>query len=188
MKKKVLLVFAIGLMFFIVAVCRQILDRQICYNITPRIIDEGRQIYTYDYIIYHKNGNIIKKDTHYGSPPVITNIGDNILEILERAGTDIFFCTYIDINNDRISKVYETPLGTGFGQIVFSKGVYNPYILIVSDIFDEEKRYEEFKIKDIADVLSPFDEVRFLDKNTLLIKYELNGENGEKTVVLNLRQ
>lgn len=161
-------------------------DKQAYFEITPRIVDEEKQIYTYDYVIYNKDGYVIKKGTHYGKSPSITFIADNLLEIQESAGTGIYFCTYCDINDGRISKVYTSPLATGYGKIAYSKGVNDPYTLIVSDIFDEQKYYEEFKLNDIADVLSPFEEVRFTDKNTLLIKYKLSRDHGEKTVTLNL--
>lgn len=142
----------------------------------------------YHYIIYDKDGKIVKEEDAHKYYPNITYIDYNILEIRTAAGTGVFFCTYYDIDNDKFSETYESPVIAEIDKIAYlDRWHKNGFTLIVSDIFNENKFYKEFEFDNCFVAASPITDAEFLDDNTLSVTY-LSGEYYEdKSVVLDLK-
>lgn len=149
-----------------------------------KIINQGDA--NYHYIIYNKDKKIVKEENHYGTPPLISYIDEKTIEILLSAGTDIFFCTYYDIYNDKFSEQYESPIITQYNKIVYLDHNKNPFTLVVSNIYDKKNFLKEFELEDISFVVSPITKAEFLDEYTLRIAYISGERYEERTVILNL--
>ncbi|WP_349672872.1 hypothetical protein [Lacrimispora sp.] len=140
----------------------------------------------YYYIIYNNDKKVVKEGSHYGPSPEINYIDNGTIEILLQAGTNIFYCTYYDINNDRFSDQYESPIICEYEKIVYLDYNKNPFTLVVRNIYDTNDFLNEFILVDISSAVSPIIKAEFLDENTLNIVYMSGQEFKEKAVVLNL--
>lgn len=149
-----------------------------------KIIDIGDS--NYQYIIYNKEKEVVRKAEHYGSIPIITYIDQDMIQILLLAGSDTFFCRYYDIDNDRFSESFESPITTKYKRIVYYNYQKEPYGVVVSDIFDKELFYQEYEL-DLALAVAPVNKAEFLDENTLAIEYMSGSQYEIKSVVLDLK-
>ena len=140
----------------------------------------------YYHIIYNNDKKIVKEGSHYGPSPVINYIDNGTIEIMLQAGTNIFYCTYYDINNDRFSDRYESPIICKYEKVDYLDYNKNPFTLVVRNIYETNKFLKEFILEDISLAVSPIIKAEFLDENTLNIVYMSGQEFKEKSVVLNL--
>lgn len=96
----------------------------------------------------------------------------------------MFYCTYYDINNDRFSDQYESPIICEYKKIVYLDYNKNPFTLVVRIIYETNKFLKEFILEDISLAVSPIIKAEFLDENTLNIVYMSGQEFKKKAVVL----
>ena len=189
------IVIVIGIILFIAIVGRNYYTKNISYDTykNDQIVEED--IYfkiikqaeaEYYYIIYNNDKKIVKEESHYGPSPVINYIDNGTIEILLQAGTNMFYCTYYDINNDNFSDQYESPIICEYEKIVYLDYNKNPFTLVVRNIYDTNKFLKEFILEDISLAVSPIIKAEFLDENTLNIVYMSGQEFKEKAVLLNL--
>ena len=193
--RKIVTSFIIFIVLFIAIAGRNYYTKNISYDtdINGQIVEEDKYFKIikqadaeYYYIIYNNDKNIVKEGSHYGPSPVINYIDNGTIEILLQAGTNMFYCTYYDINNDRFSDQYESPIICEYEKIVYFDYNKNPFTLVVRNIYDTNKYLKEFILEDISLAVSPIIKAEFLDENTLNIVYMSGQEFKEKAVVLNL--
>ena len=141
----------------------------------------------YYYVIYNKEKKIVKEEEQYGTIPVITYIDENTIQILISGGVNTFFCTYYNINDDKFSKQYESPVAIKYGKVAYFVYSEYPYKFVVSDIFDKDLLFKEFDL-DVSFAVSPITKAEFVDEYTLYIVYMSGEEYKEKTVILDLNK
>lgn len=148
-----------------------------------KIVDKGNSIY--EYIIYDNESQVVTQDDHFGVIPIITYIEPDIIQILLPAGSNVYYCTYYDIINDKISDQYTSPITTKYGKIAYFDYSKEPYMLIVSDLFSNNSFFREYGL-DISSVVSPIIDAYFINERSLYIKYMSGEMQEEKSIVLSL--
>lgn len=185
----------IFIVLFIVIAGRNYYTKNISYDtdINGQIVEEDKYFKIikqadaeYYYIIYNDDKKIVKEGSHYGPSPVINYIDNDTIEIMLQAGTNMFYCTYYDINNDRFSDQYESPIICEYEKIVYLDYNKNPFTLVVRNIYDTNKFLKEFILEDISLAVSPIIKAEFLNENTLNIVYMTGQEFKEKSLVIDL--
>ena len=113
---------------------------------------------------YNSDGKLVKEGNAYRWPPVITYIDGDTIEIHTSAGTNVYFCTYYDILQDRFSESYESPLVAEYGKIAYLDWsvTAGEAVLVVEDLFEENGYHEEYYL-DIPKVVSAVTDAIFLD-------------------------
>ena len=169
-------------------------------NINESLISSGKNYKIFDitkdydpeykYIIYDKNGNIVMENTTITSEPQISYLDDKgILSIQISAGTGLCLTQYYNIIADIFSEVFFSPVISKYGLVVFGDFSCNKNRLIVRDIFDKSKYYQEFEL-DFSPIANPTDalqHVEFVDEDTLSVIYISSEEYIDKTAILKLK-
>ena len=148
------------------------------------IIDNDEIAYRYE--IIGINGDIVKSETTWTYPNIISMFDDAVLSISRGAGTGTFSTQYYDISRDVFSDIFLSPMAEEYGCVVYLDVINDTIKLVVRDIFDKSMLYKEFEI-DFSPTANPIDalkHIEFIDKNTLTIKYLSGTEYIEKTAIV----
>ncbi|MDE7179063.1 MAG: hypothetical protein K2O59_14715 [Lachnospiraceae bacterium] len=146
-----------------------------------RIFDAGEG--KYSYIIYNTDGKEVNSGVSYRIEPRIHYIDQETIEIHISAGTGIFYCVYYDIVNDRFSEWYESPVAAKYHRVAFLDYGGGERSLVVNDMFDEGRCYQEY-FPDFAEAVFPVVSAVFIDEDTLFITYMSGEFYEEKTKLL----
>ena len=149
-----------------------------------KIVDQGDS--KYQYTIYDNNSEIVVQGDHFGIIPIIKYIEPDIIEILLPAGTNVYYCTYYDIVNNKLSNQFTSPILTKYGKIVYIDYNKEPYVLVVCNLFYSDSYYKEFSL-DFSPVLAPIIDADFTDEYSLYIKYQSGESQEEKSIDLSLK-
>lgn len=150
-----------------------------------KIVDHGDSIY--QYTIFDNKSEIAVQGSHFGIIPIIKYIEPNIIEISLPAGTNVYYYTYYDIVNNKLSDQFTSPILTKYGKIVYIDYNKEPYMLVVCDLFDSDSYYKEFSL-DFSPVLAPIIDADFTDEYSLCIRYQSGINQEEKSVDLSLKE
>ena len=130
----------------------------------------------FSFAIYDKEKNVVQLSEKRTKQPDITMISDNILCVTEQAGTGIATCStyYYDVENNRLSDVYQAVLNQANGLVVYAE--YNK--IIICDIFGDNEFHQE--IIDFSEPFShaafPFVGAELVDNATAICVTYLAGE------------
>lgn len=149
-----------------------------------KIVDQGDSVY--QYTIFDNNSEIVIQSEHFGIIPIIKYIELDMIEVTLQAGSNIYYCTYYDIVNNKISGQFTTPIANGYGKIAYLDYDKKPYILVVCDLFDPDSYYKEFSL-DFSPVVAPVLDAEFTDEYSFWIRYESGEDQEEKSVDLSLK-
>ena len=141
----------------------------------------------YHYAIYNTDHELVREEDRPNWPS-ITYVGDNIIEILFSAGTDVYFCTYYDIENDRFSQQYNGPETVKYGMVAYLEWENGRQAqVVVRDIFDEWVYYKEFALGDTSNWGPTSTYLEFTDENTLCVSYVEVEPFAKKELYFDLR-
>ncbi len=145
-------------------------------------IEKGEKVYKY--VVYsEKNKKIYEEKTY--KYPNIKRVNQHIYYVGISAGTSVYLVRYFDLLNERISDVFETPLDIMDNKIIIYNGKKGE--IIVQDIFDKSKYYEEIELKS-SDAVFPIVFARFLSTDTIQVRYMTGNDYEEKTKTFRLKK
>lgn len=145
-------------------------------------IEKGEKVYKY--VVYsEKNKKIYEEKTY--KYPNIKRVNQHIYYVGISAGTSVYLVRYFDLLNERISDVFETPLDIMDNKIIIYNGKKGE--IIVQDIFDKSKYYEEIELKS-SDAVFPIVFARFLSTDTIQVRYMAGNDYEEKTKTFRLKK
>lgn len=150
------------------------------------VVDLGD--YEYYYAVYNSDGETVKEGNISGRGPTISYINDGLIQIFYSAGTNVYFCTYYDILQDKLSKSYESPLAAEYGKVAYLDWAVDAKeaVLVVEDLFEENGYHEEFYL-DIPKEVTAVNDAIFLDDNLFCISYLSQDLQEDKLGILDLR-
>lgn len=142
----------------------------------------------YVYEIYDNSGKCVKQVLHLRIEPEIKYVNRELLQIQEGGGTNVIETHYYHVKKNQFSDGYEEPIAVSKDKVAYMMLVKDKIKLVVRDIFDKNKYYQEFAL-DFA--LSPFpgdvlDEAEFLSAKELKVSYFAGDDYEERTKVLSL--
>lgn len=140
-----------------------------------------KQDMLYYYTIFDKNKNIVMRGEPSNKKPEIMMINDNVIKIINKAGTGIATqsCFYIDVERLLLSPIYSSVLAE-YNEII-AHATYDS--IIICSIFDKESFYKEILTfnQPFSPVAFPFLGAEFFDGGSCLRVTYLTGENYNKT-------
>lgn len=134
------------------------------------------------YTIYNNDNKIVKEDFHYGTEPFVTYIDEETIQIQLSAGSNMFYCIYYDIINDRLSEAFESPILVKHGKVLYIDHNNTPVSLIIQDIYNQNEFFEEYFLN-FSHSVSPIINAEFIDEQNLYLLYQ-EGEFFTKNEII----
>lgn len=125
----------------------------------------------------HKN-NVILSET-LTKEPSISKISKDVIEITLNLGNPLSYSYFFNPSTGQLSPTYENIIYCNSKYVIYMNQKY----LIVQDIFDSDNYYQkiELDISPVAVSSSAITSIRFLDLETIEIKY-LKGSSYIETI------
>lgn len=142
----------------------------------------------YYYCLFDENHNVVKSDGPLNRKPEIIMVDDHLVRFTTQSGTGIGtqWGYYYDAEKDVFSRVLNSILDQNDGKVAYrSNGG-----VIVRDIFDKTKFYQEFSLfkEPFAETVDPIVKGNFSqDGRSIEITYLSGDEYREVTEIVELR-
>lgn len=136
----------------------------------------------YQYRVYSKQGKLLYEEKNMSKYPDIKKIEKYKFSVGISAGTSTYVVRYFDVRNEQVSDIFITPLDLLNNKVIWYDGK-----IIVQDIFDKSKYYEEIELK-VSDAAFPIVFARFLSSDTIQVRYMAGNDYEEKTKTFHLKK
>jgi len=138
------------------------------------------------YEILNNSGEVVRSfDTD--RPTGLGFISDNVVELWVGVGTSTWWTVFYSVEDDILSEVFDSPIVITDELIGLLRRSDDDTInLIIRDMFDTERYYNEFLLEDVSRVANPIEalhQIKYLGNGRVEVTYRSGQNFVERTVI-----